>query len=59
MSRPTPDELAAFAAVAEHRRFRQAADARGVSRSGYRYNAFKIELAKRSIVRALSEVSAA
>ncbi len=34
MSKPTLDELTAFAAVAEHRSFRQAADALGVSRSG-------------------------
>ncbi len=34
MARPTLDELAAFAAVAEHRSFRKAADALGVSRSG-------------------------
>ncbi len=34
MNKPTLDELAAFAAVAEHRSFRQAADALGVSRSG-------------------------
>ncbi len=34
MSKPTLDELTAFAAVAEHRSFRQAADVLGVSRSG-------------------------
>ncbi len=34
MGKPTLDELTAFAAVAEHRSFRQAADALGVSRSG-------------------------
>lgn len=33
MTRPTFNELAAFAAVAEHRSFRKAADAIGVSRS--------------------------
>jgi DNA-binding transcriptional LysR family regulator len=33
VSRPTLNELAAFAAVAEHRSFRKAADAIGVSRS--------------------------
>ena len=33
MARPTLSELAAFAAVAEHRSFRKAADAIGVSRS--------------------------
>ena len=39
--------------------FKEAADAALKGARGYRYNAFKIELAKRSIVRALSEVSAA
>ena len=33
VARPTLNELAAFAAVAEHRNFRKAADATGVSRS--------------------------
>lgn len=33
MTKPTFDELAAFAAVAQHRSFRQAAEALGVSRS--------------------------
>ena len=39
--------------------FRAAADAALKRAKGYRYNAFKIELAKRTIVRALSEVNAA
>ena len=39
--------------------FKTAADAALKGARGYRYNAFKIELAKRSIVRALSEISVA
>ncbi len=43
MNKPTFDELAAFAAVAEHRSFRQAADALGTSRSALSHALRKLE----------------
>jgi xanthine dehydrogenase YagS FAD-binding subunit len=38
--------------------FRAAAEAELASAKGYKYNSFKIELAKRAVVRALSTVAA-
>jgi DNA-binding transcriptional LysR family regulator len=43
MSRPTLNDLAAFAAVAEHRSFRKAADALGVSRSALSHTLLGLE----------------
>src|SRR3569832_572003 len=43
MSRPTLNDLAAFAAVAEHRSFRKAADALGVSRSALSHSLLGLE----------------
>jgi xanthine dehydrogenase YagS FAD-binding subunit len=44
--------------TADEKTFREAADAELASAKGYKYNSFKIELAKRAIVRALSTVAA-
>src|ERR1700761_1818024 len=43
MPRPTLNDLAAFAAVAEHRSFRKAADALGVSRSALSHTLLALE----------------
>ncbi len=43
MPRPTLNDLAAFAAVAEHRSFRKAADALGVSRSALSHSLLGLE----------------
>jgi xanthine dehydrogenase YagS FAD-binding subunit len=43
---------------ADEKTFRAAAEAELAAAKGYKYNSFKIELAKRSIVRALSTVAA-
>jgi DNA-binding transcriptional LysR family regulator len=43
VARPTLNELAAFAAVAEHRNFRKAADATGVSRSALSHTLLGLE----------------
>jgi DNA-binding transcriptional LysR family regulator len=43
MTRPTLNDLAAFAAVAEHRSFRKAADALGVSRSALSHTLLNLE----------------
>jgi DNA-binding transcriptional LysR family regulator len=43
MPRPTLNDLAAFAAVAEHRSFRKAADALGVSRSALSHTLLGLE----------------
>jgi xanthine dehydrogenase YagS FAD-binding subunit len=44
--------------TADEKTFREAAEAELASAKGYKYNSFKIELAKRAIVRALSTVAA-
>ena len=44
--------------VADEKLFRAAADAELATAKGYAHNEFKIELAKRSIVRALTTVAA-
>ena len=44
--------------TADEKTFREAAEAELASARGYKYNSFKIELAKRAIVRALSTVAA-
>jgi xanthine dehydrogenase YagS FAD-binding subunit len=44
--------------TADEKIFREAAEAELASAKGYKYNSFKIELAKRAIVRALSTVAA-
>jgi xanthine dehydrogenase YagS FAD-binding subunit len=44
--------------TADEKTFRDAAEAELVPATGYQYNSFKIELAKRVIVRALSTVAA-
>jgi xanthine dehydrogenase YagS FAD-binding subunit len=44
--------------TADEKTFREAAETELASAKGYKYNSFKIELAKRAIVRALSTVAA-
>jgi xanthine dehydrogenase YagS FAD-binding subunit len=44
--------------TADEKTFREAAEGELASAKGYKYNSFKIELAKRAIVRALSTVAA-
>ncbi|MFL6584915.1 MAG: FAD binding domain-containing protein [Chthoniobacterales bacterium] len=50
-------EAALVGQVADEKTFRAAADAELAAAKGYKHNSFKIELAKRAIVRALSTVA--
>jgi xanthine dehydrogenase YagS FAD-binding subunit len=55
-ARKAEEQLAGKAA--DEKSFRTAAEAELASAKGYKYNSFKIELAKRAIVRALITVMA-